>query len=167
MNIINEPGYIIAAVIVAFLFVLVGVLVYQNIGHRENVEALKRYTGKLTGELHRAEGERDGLRAQALMLGENLKTFEEMKAQQDIIALYLRESCGKQIAMGLHNGRGIGEIVVGYLQGRMPSAEVLAMMPEPAPVVVPEKLAHLVEVGDNEVGCEDDCPCTAHECDCD
>jgi hypothetical protein len=68
-----------------------------------------------------------------------------MKAQVDIIALYLRENCKKQIAAGLHNGRGIGDICVGYMSGQMPSAEMLAALPAPLPVAVPEKLAHLIK----------------------
>ena len=131
-------GYIIAAVILTFLFVLVCVLLYQNLGHKENI-------GRLTLLLHRVEAQRDGIQAQNIMMGEGLKTFEEMNTQQNIIALWLRENCKKQIAMGLHNGRGLGEVVVGYLTGGIPSAAVLEELPEPVAMDIPERLKHLVE----------------------
>ena len=77
-----------------------------------SLEMVGRTTAR---ELRLSQEHTSALDAQIKLLAEQLVSFQEMKTQQDVIAIWLRENCKHQIAMGMHHGRGLGESVVGYL----------------------------------------------------
>ena len=64
--------------------------------------------------------------AQIAILAENQAAYLAMKKEVDEIALFLRNSYARQIAMGQHAGRSLSEVVIGYLTGKTFEAPVPA-----------------------------------------
>ena len=133
---IDYAGLMLAVALIAIPFIACCLLVFKSIRDADKIR-------RLNEQLRFTESKSAGLEHAAVILAEQVRDFGAMKEQQDIIALHLRENCKAQIAAGLHNGRGLGEIVVAYLSGHMPDAAVLPAPGPPQPI--PENLRHLID----------------------
>lgn len=93
------------------------------------IKRLRRLIEDADSKLNAAMNRADAFEQQTKILGEQLVAYDEMKRQIDVIALWMRDNCKAQIASGLHNGRGVGEMAVAYLSGQMPDKAVLPVPP--------------------------------------
>lgn len=76
----------------------------------------RRHKMRMNWQRHRTQQEcGDSHARQLTMLEEQSKQYYQMKADVDKIALCLRERYQSEIQQGFHGGRGLGDIVVGYL----------------------------------------------------
>lgn len=54
--------------------------------------------------------------AQLRQVNDAAKSFHELNAERNEIAVFLRDNYGREISSGYHNGRSFGDVVIGYLR---------------------------------------------------